>query len=86
MLTSFSSPESTPPSRSPGAADRGSVPCRHLRAKLLKLTATGHVALRSIQSKQRAWADALGAKIGEAKLRQAAAVLTDVFQKLQSND
>jgi len=57
----------------------------HLRAKLLKLTATGHGALRSIQSKQRAWADALGAQIGEAKLRQAAAVLAEVFQKLQSN-
>jgi DNA-binding MarR family transcriptional regulator len=58
----------------------------HLRAKLLKLTPSGHSALRSIQSKQRIWADALGAQIGEAKLRQAVTVLADVFQKLQTND
>jgi DNA-binding MarR family transcriptional regulator len=58
----------------------------HLRAKLLELTPGGQAALRRIQSKQRAWADALGAQIGEAKLRQATTVLADVFEKLQSNE
>ena len=36
--------------------------------------------MRTIQTAQRAWADALGAEIGEADLRQASAVLDRVLQ------
>src|SRR6266545_6380363 len=43
----------------------------HRRAKLLGLTPPGRAALRAIQAAQRAWADALGAEIGEADLRRA---------------
>jgi DNA-binding MarR family transcriptional regulator len=45
------------------------------RAKLLCLTPRGRAALGTIQKAQRAWADALGARIGEADLRQAGEVL-----------
>lgn len=50
----------------------------HLRAKLLGLTPKGAKALRKIQARQRVWADALGAEIGEAYLRRAVAVLDRV--------
>jgi DNA-binding MarR family transcriptional regulator len=50
----------------------------HRRAKLLRLTARGRAALRTIQAAQRGWADALGAETGEADLRQASAVLDRV--------
>lgn len=53
---------------------------RHRRAKLLVLAPEGLSALRTIQSAQRAWANALGAEIGEADLRQASAVLSRVLQ------
>jgi DNA-binding MarR family transcriptional regulator len=52
----------------------------HRRAKLLRLTPQGRTALRSIQTAQAAWADALGAKIGEAELRQASILLDRVLQ------
>ena len=47
----------------------------HRRAQLLRITPLGRRALRTIQAAQRAWADALGAEIGEADLRKANAVL-----------
>jgi DNA-binding MarR family transcriptional regulator len=52
----------------------------HRRAKLVRLTPQGRTALRTIQTAQRAWADALGAEIGEAELRQASVVLDRVLQ------
>jgi DNA-binding MarR family transcriptional regulator len=52
----------------------------HRRAKLLRLTPQGRTALRTIQAGQRAWADALGAEIGEAELRQASVLLDRVLQ------
>jgi DNA-binding MarR family transcriptional regulator len=52
----------------------------HRRAKLLRLTPQGRTALRTIQAAQRAWADALGADIGEAELRQASVLLDRVLQ------
>lgn len=55
----------------------------HLRAKLLRLTPQGLATLRTIQVAQRAWANALGAQIGEADLRQASVVLGRVLQALQ---
>jgi len=53
---------------------------RHRRAKLLRLTPQGRSALRTIQAAQRKWADALGAELGEADLRQASIVLKQVLQ------
>jgi DNA-binding MarR family transcriptional regulator len=41
----------------------------HRRAKLLRPTPRGRKALRAISVEQKAWADAMGAQIGEAKLR-----------------
>ena len=51
----------------------------HRRAKLLRLTAAGHAALRSIQDAQRAWADGLGKTVGEADLTRATATLDRVL-------
>ena len=52
----------------------------HRRAKLLRITPSGRTTLRSIQRAQVAWADALGAKIGEQELRQASILLDRVLQ------
>jgi DNA-binding MarR family transcriptional regulator len=52
----------------------------HRRAKLLRITPQGRTTLRSIQTAQAAWADALGAKIGEQDLRQASILLDRVQQ------
>jgi DNA-binding MarR family transcriptional regulator len=54
----------------------------HRRAKLLRITPQGRRALRTIQTAQAAWADALGAKIGEEELRQASILLDRVLQAL----
>jgi len=55
----------------------------HRRAKLVRLTPPGRTALRTIQTAQRAWADALGAEIGEAELRQAGVVLDRVLDAVR---
>src|SRR6266511_353393 len=55
----------------------------HRRAKLLRLTTPGRSALRVIQTAQQAWADALGAELGEANLRQASVVLDWVLQAVR---
>ena len=52
----------------------------HRRAKLLRITPQGRRALRAIQTAQAAWADTLGAEIGEAQLRQASILLDRVLQ------
>jgi DNA-binding MarR family transcriptional regulator len=57
----------------------------HRRAKLLRITPQGRTALRSIQTAQAAWADTLGAKIGEAELRQASSLLDQVLQAVGSH-
>lgn len=41
----------------------------HRRAKLVRITAHGSRTLREIRLAQKAWADRLGAEIGEAELR-----------------
>jgi DNA-binding MarR family transcriptional regulator len=58
---------------------------RHRRAKLLRLTPQGRAALRTIQTAQAAWADALGAKIGDEDLRQASILLDRVLQAVASH-
>ena len=55
----------------------------HRRAKLVRLTPEGRTALRTIQTAQAAWADALGAKIGEEELRQASILLDRVLRAVQ---
>ena len=55
----------------------------HRRAKLLRLTPQGRSALRTVQAAQRSWADALGAELGEADLRQASAVLDRVLDAIR---
>jgi DNA-binding MarR family transcriptional regulator len=55
----------------------------HRRAKLLRLTPRGRSALRTVQAAQVRWADALGAELGEADLRQAGAVLDRVLESIR---
>jgi DNA-binding MarR family transcriptional regulator len=57
----------------------------HRRAKLLRLTPPGRTTLRTIQTAQIAWADALGAKIGEEDLRQASSLLDQVLHAVGSH-
>jgi DNA-binding MarR family transcriptional regulator len=57
----------------------------HRRAKLLRITPQGRTALRAIQIAQVAWADTLGARIGEAELRQASLLLDRVLQAVGSH-
>jgi DNA-binding MarR family transcriptional regulator len=57
----------------------------HRRAKLLRLTPSGRAALRTIQTAQRAWADALGAQIGTANLQRASAGLDTVLHAVESS-
>ena len=52
----------------------------HRRAKLLQLTARGRATLRTIQTAQAAWADALGAELGEDDLRQASILLGRILE------
>ena len=67
-------------------ADEGLVDTQdnpdHARAKLLRLAPRGRAALATIQAAQRAWADALGAEIGEAELRRATPALDRLLAAL----
>lgn len=58
----------------------------HQRAMLLELTPRGRTVLAAIQRAQRGWADRLGAAVGEADLRRAAAVLDKVSAALAPAD
>ncbi|HEX4404518.1 MAG TPA: MarR family winged helix-turn-helix transcriptional regulator [Polyangia bacterium] len=58
----------------------------HQRAKLLRLTPRGRAALATIQTHQRAWADAIGAELSEAELRRASALLERVFAAVAKRD
>jgi DNA-binding MarR family transcriptional regulator len=51
----------------------------------VRLTPQGRSALRTIQARQRAWADALGANIGEDDLRQASILLDRVLRAVDSD-
>ena len=52
---------------------------RHRRAKLVSMTPEGRAALAAIQSRQRGWADAIGAELGEAQLARLTALLDKVL-------
>jgi len=47
----------------------------HQRSKLVQITPSGQETLRTIQAAQRAWANRVGAEIGEADLRHASDVV-----------
>jgi len=57
---------------------------RHRRAKLLRPTARGRKVLRVISVQQKAWADALGAEIGEAKLRAVTKAIEQIRRAVTS--
>ncbi len=54
----------------------------HRRAKLVSLTPAGRKALRTIQAAQRVWADAIGARVGEAELARANTTLDKALRAL----
>ena len=54
----------------------------HQTSKLVRLTAGGRHTLRTIQAAQRAWANQVGARIGEANLRQAGRVVEQLTREL----
>lgn len=53
-----------------------------LRAEVLRLTARGRSALTTIQDAQRSWADEIGTRIGEHRLRRATALLKEAMEIL----
>jgi DNA-binding MarR family transcriptional regulator len=55
----------------------------HRRARLLRLTPAGRDALHTIQAAQRRWADAVGAELGEAELKEASIFLDRVLQAVR---
>jgi DNA-binding MarR family transcriptional regulator len=59
---------------------------QHRRAKLLRPTPSGQEALRSISVAQKAWADALGATIGEGTLRATAGVISEIRRTLMAQE
>jgi DNA-binding MarR family transcriptional regulator len=54
----------------------------HRRSKLVRITRRGTSALRRIQVAQRAWADGLGAEIGERDLQVANAILGRIVRAM----
>jgi DNA-binding MarR family transcriptional regulator len=56
---------------------------RHRRAKLLVPTPRGREVALEINTRQKAWADALGARIGEAELVRASESLERVMRAMR---
>jgi DNA-binding MarR family transcriptional regulator len=54
----------------------------HRRSKLVRITRRGGSALRRVRHAQRAWADELGADIGEADLRTANTILARIVRAM----
>jgi DNA-binding MarR family transcriptional regulator len=59
---------------------------RHRRAKLLRPTERGQEVLGTISLAQKEWADAIGAEIGVAKLRRAAALVSEVRRTVSAHE
>ncbi len=57
---------------------------RHRRAQFLALTPKGRSVLQAIQVAQTAWANQMGAEIGEADLGQASAILARILDLLHN--
>ena len=58
---------------------------RHRRAKLLVPTRRGLEVILAINTRQQAWADALGSRIGEAELERAGATIDRVARALRED-
>jgi DNA-binding MarR family transcriptional regulator len=58
---------------------------RHRRAKLLVPTRRGLDVILAINTRQQAWADALGTRIGEAELQRASATIDRIAHALQTD-
>jgi DNA-binding MarR family transcriptional regulator len=58
----------------------------HRRSKLLRITPPGRSALRTIRRAQQAWADQLGAEIGEADLHTANATLAHLVDVMANRE
>jgi DNA-binding MarR family transcriptional regulator len=56
------------------------------RAQLLELTPRGRAALQTIAAAQKAWADGLGAELGEAKLREVTSVIASIRDAVGASD
>jgi DNA-binding MarR family transcriptional regulator len=56
----------------------------HRRARLLRPTERGRESLRTINVAQKAWSDALGHQISEAKLRKATGLVSEIRQAVQA--
>lgn len=54
----------------------------HQTSKLVRLTPHGRQTLRTIQAAQRAWANQVGARIGEVNLRHASRVVEQLTREL----
>ena len=59
---------------------------RHRRARLVRLTTAGGDALARIQAAQAPWADALGGRVGAAKLERASRILDEVLAALATGN
>jgi DNA-binding MarR family transcriptional regulator len=59
---------------------------RHRRAKLLRPTPRGQKVLRTISIAQKAWADAIGEQIGEAKLRRARGLVEEIRRVVSASN
>ena len=57
----------------------------HQTSKLVRLTARGRNTLRTIQAAQRAWANQVGARIGEVNLRHARRVVEQLTRELSED-
>ena len=58
---------------------------RHRRAKLLVPTRRGLAVILEINTRQQAWADALGSRIGEAELEVASATIDRITRALRED-
>lgn len=56
---------------------------RHRRAKLARLTAAGRATVERVDAEQRAWAQALGARVGADRLAQANALLEEILRVMR---
>ena len=59
---------------------------RHRRAQLMRLTPRGQDVLREIAIAQKAWADALGAKVGIPKLERATSLIREIRGQVAAHE
>ncbi len=57
----------------------------HQRAKLMTPTPKGEAVLADIGGRQAVWANALGAELGEERLKQATALMSEVMDLIRNS-